>query len=341
MSESSGARGSAGGNSDPVARYLETFERLRSRKRWSNNTATFRFVALALGAAGASVTYDDLESAAAVLRKRVGVTSPLRSEIRYVVAAMILRRGQDPASIQARVGETLAEFKVHGLARRGAGPTLAALLLALLREGRPVPTVQIERLARIYRRWRADHGLLTNASDLPAAALHASRDRAVEILTAEVERAYDHLREAGFRRGNPLQLVSHLLSVDPRGADTGVQRFSSITDHFDRTGENVRAGRYDEIAMLALTHDRPARVVKRTLEYRDRLRDHRPRPAKELAFSLAVGIELAEDAEDAGRRSAGDLAALQSIRAILDAQQAAIVAAVSAGAVAGATAGSS
>ena len=142
-------------------------------------------------------------------------------------------------------------------------------------------------------------------------------------------------------RGNPLQLVSHLLSVDPRGADTGVQRFSSITDHFDRTGENVRAGRYDEIAMLALTHDRPARVVKRTLEYRDRLRDHRPRPAKELAFSLAVGIELAEDAEDAGRRSAGDLAALQSIRAILDAQQAAIVAAVSAGAVAGATAGSS
>ena len=125
MSESSGARGSAGGNSDPVARYLETFERLRSRKRWSNNTATFRFVALALGAAGASVTYDDLESAAAVLRKRAGVTSPLRSEIRYVVAAMILRRGQDPGSIQARVGETLAEFKVHGLARRGAGPTLA------------------------------------------------------------------------------------------------------------------------------------------------------------------------------------------------------------------------
>ena len=329
MSDRSRRRGSAGGNTDPVARYLGTFQRLRSRKRWSTNTATFRFVALALGTAGASVTYDHLESAAEVLRKRARATSPLRSEIRYVVAAMILRRGQDPGAIQARVRETLDAFKVQGLPRRGAGPTLAALLLVLLREGRPVPPVQIERLARIYSRRRADHVLLTSANDLPAAALHAGQDNSVEILTAQVDRAYDRLREAGFRRGNPLQLVSHLLSVDPRGTDTGVQRFSRVADHLGRAGEPVRSSRYDEIAMLALTHETPSRVVGRTLRYRDRLRAEKPRPAKELAFSLAVGIELAEDAEDAGKRSTGDLAALQSIKAILDAQQAAVVAAVS------------
>ena len=264
-----------------------------------------------------------------MLRKRARATSPLRSEIRYVVAAMILRRGQDPGAIQARVRETLDAFKVQGLPRRGAGPTLAALLLVLLREGRPVPPVQIERLARIYSRRRADHVLLTSANDLPAAALHAGQDNSVEILTAQVDRAYDRLREAGFRRGNPLQLVSHLLSVDPRGTDTGVQRFSRVADHLGRAGEPVRSSRYDEIAMLALTHETPSRVVGRTLRYRDRLRAEKPRPAKELAFSLAVGIELAEDAEDAGKRSTGDLAALQSIKAILDAQQAAVVAAVS------------
>ena len=37
---------------DPVERYLETFDRLRARKRWSTDTDTIRFVALALGAAG-------------------------------------------------------------------------------------------------------------------------------------------------------------------------------------------------------------------------------------------------------------------------------------------------
>ena len=84
--------------------------------------------------------------------------------------------------------------------------------------------------------------------------------------------------------------------------------------------------------MLALTQGSPGQVVDRVLEYRDRLRRARPRPSKDIAFSLAAGIELAEDSEQAGERSAGDLAALQSIRAILDAQQAATIAAISAGA---------
>ena len=40
--------------------------------------------------------------------------------------------------------------------------------------------------------------------NLPAAALHAGRDESVEALTANVERAYQNLREAGFTRGNML-----------------------------------------------------------------------------------------------------------------------------------------
>ena len=323
-----------------VARYLETFERLRAAKQWSTNTATFRFVALALGSAGASVTYDHLESTAAALRKEARRISLLRSEVRYVVAAMILRRGLDPAGIGARLLEARELFRIHGLPRRGTGPTVAALLLALLREGHPVPASQVERLALIYRRWSEDHAWLTNSNDLPAAALHASLGRDVHFLTADVERAYDRLREIGFRSGNPLQLVSHLLVVDPRGTDTAVQRFGRIAERLEGAGEHVRSGRYEEIATLALTQQSTAGVVDRTLKYRDRLRTARPRPAKELAFSLAAGIALAEDAEHAGKRSAGDLAALQSIGAILDAQQAAMIAAVSAGAVAGATAGS-
>ena len=332
--------GNPGATGNTVARYLETFERLRATKRWSTHTTTFRFVALALGAAGPSVTYDRLESAAVALRKDAGVTSPLRSEIRYVVAAMILRRGLDTAVIHARLMEALELFRLHGLPRRGTGPTLAALLLALLREGHPVPTVQVERLSSIYERWGRDHAWLTNANDLPAAALHAGTDRDVRRLAAEVERAFDRLRELGFRSGNPLQLVSHLLAVDPRGTGTAVQRFKRIAERLEAEGEHVRPGRYDEMATLALTQETPAMVVDRTIRYRDRLRAERPRPARELAFSLAAGIVLAEDAEHAAERSAGDLAALQSIRAILDAQQAAMVAAISAGAIAGATAGS-
>ena len=91
---------------DPVARYLQTFEELRARKRWSTQSVTFRFVALSLGAAASTIGYDRLEEAATDLRTRARWFSPLKSEIRYVVAAMILRRGLDTARIHERVFAT-------------------------------------------------------------------------------------------------------------------------------------------------------------------------------------------------------------------------------------------
>jgi len=322
---------------DAVGRYAETFDRLHATKRWWTHTSTFRLGALAPGAAGPSVSYERLESAAGELRKHAGVTSPLRSELRYVVAAMILRRGLDPAVIHVRMTEALELFRLHELPRRGTGPTLAALLLAVLREGHPIPAVQVQRLSVIYERWSKDHLWLTNSRDLPAAALHAGTDRDVHFLFADVESTFSQLRVTGFRPGNPLQLVSHLLAVDLRGAHMAVQRFRGVAERLEAAGEHVRPSRYDEIATLALAHGDAATVVDRTLRYRDRLRAKRPRPAREVAFSLAAGIVLAEDAEHAIKRSAGDIAALQSIQAILDAQQAAMVASISAGGVAGAT----
>ena len=315
---------------DPVARYLETFTRLRARKRWTTDTETVRFVALALGAVGPDVDHDALEQVAKGLRQRARWTSPLKSQIRYVVAAMILRRGLDPVAVHARVFEARDAFKMHRIPSRGTGPTLAALLLALRSEGRAVPPRHVERLAGIYRRWRKDHFWLTGATDLPAAALHAGRDSSVEVVTADVERAYERLREAGFRRGNALQLVSHLLPVDPRGTDTAVQRFTVVVERLKEARERVPTSRYDEVALLALTQETPGRVVDRVLGYRDRLRAAKPRPSKDLALSLAAGIELAEDGARASHGSAGDLAALQAIRDILDAQQAATIAAISA-----------
>ncbi len=319
---------------EPVEQYLETFERLRARKRWSTSTATFRFVALTLGAASSTVSFDRLEQTASELRKRARWSSPLKSEVRYVVAAMILRRGLDPAEIHARVFETRAAFKAYKIPSRGTGATLAALLLALQQKGHPVPESQLERLAGIYRRWRKDHKWLTNANDLPAAALHASRDESVALLTRDIEQAYTHLQDAGFRGGNSLQLVSHLLVVDPRGTDTAVQRFCSMAERLREKQERVAPGRYDEVALLALTQETPARIVDRVLDYRDRLRRVKPRPPQDVAFSLAAGIALAADSQRVQDRSTGDLAALQSIQAILEAQQVAMIVAAGGGAAA-------
>ena len=58
-----------------------------------------------------------------------------------------------------------------------------------------------------------------------------------------------------------LQLVSHLLAVDPRGTDAAVQQFSRVADRMKHAGERVNSGRYDEIAIADLDLD----LLKKTL----------------------------------------------------------------------------
>ena len=82
--------------------------------------------------------------------------------------------------------------------------------------------------------------------------------------------------------------------------------------------ERVGPSQYDEVAVLALTQGPAADVVERVIRSRDRLRQAKARPDKSVAFSLAAGIELSAF-ERAGER---DLMALESIRTILEIQQA-------------------
>jgi Protein of unknown function (DUF4003) len=314
---------------DPTATYLETFEKLRKRKRWTTNTTILRFVALTLASLDLGDPHTALEHAAADLRKRAGWFSPLRSEIRYLVAAMILRRGRSIGRVHSRVLTTRKALQRLRVPRGAVRQMFAALLLVLHYEQGPVPPQTLRRVADILKRWKQDHRWLTGADDLPAAALHAMGDEAVETLSRNVEEAYQRLREAGFSRGNQLQLVSHLLGIDPRGVHSAVQRFAQMARDFKARGQSIRPQRYDEVAILTLIPGEPDGVARTVLAHRDRLRTARPRPSKEIAFSLATGITVSEKV----RRSqelgtVRDLASLQMVQAILDAQQAAVMAAV-------------
>lgn len=307
--------------------YLGTFDELRRRKRWTTDTTVLRFAAMTL----ASVRLDDLgqrlEETAKVLRAEAGWFDPLRSAIRYAVAAMILRRGRDPREVAQQVAATRESFREQRLPRGGVSQTIAALLLVLHGAG----PAAAGRVKTILARWRADHPWLTGADDLPMAALHAARDVPAETLGAAVERVYERLRAAGFSRGNPLQLASHLLVVDPRGADGAASRFVLVADALRGHGERVGSSRYDEMALIALTTTPVPAIIERILGWRDELRAARPRPAREIAFSLACGLALAEETERAiTLRGAQDASALAALKAVLDAQQAAATAACSA-----------
>lgn len=316
---------------DTVRAYVETFERLRRRKRWSTDSSALRLCALSL----ATMDLDDpgsrLEETAAILRKRAGAFSPLNSAVRHAVAAMALSRGLDPARLVDRVKQTLENFKARKLRHRGAQPLLAAVLLVFDASGGAVPAGKIQRMKQILGRWKEDHPFLTGPDDYAMAALHAGREVSAAELGLHVEQIYQRLREARFRRGNQLQLVSHILAISPLGPVASARRFVTIAEALREKGLWIWQSRYDEIALLTLTEGRPRQIAAKVLDYRDRLREVKHRPDKSMALSIAAGLLLSEQARrQSGLVGAEAAASLRMVQALVEAQQAAVIAAIAA-----------
>jgi hypothetical protein len=294
---------------DSVERYLEVFEGLRRRKRWSTGIEILRFAALTLAATDLAEPGSELEETAKVLSKEAGGFSPLSSAVRHAVAAILIRRGLDPVITVHRTKETLAAFKEFKLTRSGAHPLLAALVLG----------------------WDEDHWFLTGVDDYPMAAMHATRDVSIEQLGMDVEQIYQLLRKAKYPSGEQLQLVSHLLMFSDQGPREAAQRFDRTVKALKKAKQRVWQSHFDEVALLVLSGGHVDEVVPMVIEYRDRLRAVKPKPTADIALSIAAGVVLAEEVEKIrGLEGATTAANLRAVQAIIEAQQAVMIACIAA-----------
>ena len=314
-----------------IERYLNVFEGLRRRKRWSTGIEILRFAALTLSATDVADPDSDLEETAKVLSKEAGGLSPLSSAVRHAVAAILIRRGFDPATTVHRIKETLGAFKEFKLTRSGVQPLLAALILVLDTGGGIPSTDTIARMKAIIDRWEEDHWFLTGVDDYPMAAMHATRGVSVEQLGLEVEQIYQLLRKAKYPSGEQLQLVSHLLVFSEQGPREAAQSFDRTAKALKKAKQRVWQNHFDEVALLVLSGSHVDEVVPRVIEYRDRLREVKPRPTADIAFSVAAGVVLAEEAERMkGLEDATTAANLRAVQAVIEAQQAAMIACMAA-----------
>ncbi len=315
---------------DPTAEYLQVFEQLRRRRRWSVPVDVLRLSALVLAAAGRMDAAARLDDVVRELRARERWGGALRSSLAYPVAALVLSRNLDPARVHEAATATRAMFRDRKVRRGGISELLAAVLMAVSSGGRVPPPPTVERFAAIVADWRRDHPFLTGPADYPLAALHALREEPVAALTARVEEIYRGLRARRYRMGNGLQLASHLLAIADGPASRLVVRFAAVARALGERGHRPRPSTYDEVALISLADGPPARLAMRVARLTDRLRQARPRPSRQVAFSLAAGLLLGEGVRQLDRRGARDLAALRAAQAAIVAQQAAIAAAVAA-----------
>lgn len=315
---------------DPAGRFREIHDALNAERGW-NDASPLRFAALAAISCPGSATSvaAEIRELAQRIHAAAGWFGPMRSSLRYVIAAILLQRGDDLDSFQEEVRRARDSFREAGIRREETYQTISVLILRIQHGLRPIERHAVERLAGIYNEMKRYHWWYTSADDLPACAMLAGCEGSAQRIGERAEEMYQALVQARFAKGGALQNAAHLMAVSGAAAEPLAARAADLAAGFRSANVRIWQSDYDEIAVLALLERPAGEVVERVLRHREAMAALRPKPNRSQTFNLACSMTFLESLRGENMQLLADLKTLLDMQSIIRAQQAAAASAAS------------
>ncbi len=313
---------------DPLGRFLEIAREVHGRKSRTDGWSSLRFAAQGLICAPGDPPKVSVElfETADELRRGAGWFGALNGQVRYLVAASLLRCRGRAADFAREVERVRGLFKEAGLLRGSAFEVLAILILCEDAPQQRVTRSQVQRMAAVHAALKNDHRFLTGVDDYPACALLSACGEEISQISARIEHFYCALRDMKFKRGNQLQSASHVLFFNPAQDDVVLRRFRELYDAFRAQGLHMNQGDYHEVGCLTFLSQDAGTIVERVLADRRTIRGERPRPTKQEGFRLACNTSfLALVPLDEELHRLTEVSRLIQVQQMLQAQQAAVI----------------
>ncbi len=322
-----------------VEPFLTIYQELKGAFKWKADKKVLMLVSSMYVINGRAFDLERFNEISKHIQTQVGAFNTLRSSSeRFSIAAMLDIKCDEPeVGFQSYLD--LYELLVSGGFRRGMFTYIAAVVLF---SSNVAPTNYEEIGAKaqdVYKAMKKEHRFLTSQDDYPLSVLLATRNEEISILMERVEGYYHQLHQLGFRKGNDLQFLSHILSLVPEGNATQLsQRCLDIYETITTLWKKPKSLLYPTIGMLALT-DEGQLNLKEVMVIAERLNSEKDfKWDKDLNFMFAVNLLISEKMEDPTVSNTG---MMTTIEVILQAQQAAMVASMTAVSAAAATSSSS
>ncbi|KHF39416.1 DUF4003 family protein [Halalkalibacter okhensis] len=315
-----------------VNEYSSIFRQLKKRLKWHfTDERTLMMVASLYVTRNKEFRPSSFLEISDYIKNNVGMFSSLKSSQRFISAAMLDVNYDQP---KEKFHEYVAVYEklVEGGFKRGNFTFMAALCLLLGDTNETNHKWMIERAMAVYKGMKKDHFFLTGESDYPLAVLLAQVNRDIDEMMDDIDYYYKALPPHGFRKGNDLQFLSHILSLDKNvDSDILIHRISELTNMFKEAGRKIKPVFYPTIGLLSLLEngleevDNVMALFKR-LNVEKGFRWH-----KDVNFIMAVTFIVKDKVEDTSLISTG---IQTTIETIIQAQQAAMFAAMTGAAVA-------
>ncbi|MEN3778939.1 DUF4003 family protein [Priestia megaterium] len=308
-----------------VDQYRGFYISLKNELKWKvADPKQFMAIASMYAVKGKSLELQPYIELSDYIKNQVGMFSTLKSSQRFTIAAMLDTRYENPK-------ETFHEFLdvydqlIQGGFTRGAFTYIAASAM-LSNESSRSHKEMVRRSLEIYQGMKKKHLFLTSSGDVPLAVLLAETSEFTDDLMHEIEHFYMTLAQHGFKKGNDLQFLSHILAIDKNlHADTLIEICVSVKEACESVGIKVKAMHYPVIGLLAL-FEKPETEIEIIHEVVKQLNaDKLFKWQQDINVMLAVNLVISEKLKDSRLVETG---IYTTIETIIQAQQASMLAVI-------------
>ena len=238
---------------EKTTKYIEIHKQLRDILKWKvpDNRVNMMIASLYV------VNQRDFHAGnfldiVAAIKKQAGMFSVLRSYQGFTTASMLDVNFEQPIHQIEQLLDLYNQF-VKAKFQRGSFTYIAASVLLTNEQSATDNTAVINKAMKLYQRMKKEHAFLTNKGDYPLVTLLAQADEPVDDLIARTELFYDRLNQEGFRKGNDLQFLSHVLSLNNQeNVNTLVSQAIQMHDTFASYKIKTKSLYYPVMGMLTL-----------------------------------------------------------------------------------------
>ena len=194
-----------------------------------------------------SIDFDRIQKAKNIIKDNTSMFSTFRG-IGYTLGAIRLSLSSYPES---KFKETLRIYEL--LKNEFSTSDYLVSVAYFLADAEETELLNLEDLIKrskeVYVKMRKNHPFLTSSEDISLAVLIAMNQENIDESIEDMERYYNKLRER-FSIGNPLQSLSHVLSLNKVNIE---ERYSKVINIYDDLrSKNLKYGKNHELPLLGI-----------------------------------------------------------------------------------------
>jgi Protein of unknown function (DUF4003) len=305
--------------------YQEIYSQLKKRLRWKvSDSRSLMMVASLYVTNKRPFHIDRFIEISDYIKNNVGAFSTLKHEIRFTFAAMLDTRFDDYQSHFHKFLSAYDSLIDAGFLR---GPFSYIAAMTMLSDGDRKQDFAAHGM-EVYKKMRDQHFFLTGHSDYPFALLLSQREGNQDALIEKIEGFYHQLNLAGFRKGNDLQSMSHILSLHSEWSQEElVKRCTRLYDTFKQVGIKPKAMFYPQMALLSFVEGDVSLVNKVKDVWEELNLSKAFKWHKDINLMMAVNMLISDKLEN---NAVMHVSLSTAIETLIQAQQATMIATVAA-----------